>query len=161
MAEYSRRPQRGELGAESRPGRFTPVVPADVAGRWSRWRGEGGPGHGDESGSAVVTGVVAIAILMVVFVGAANFVLDEYAKGALRTAVDEAAQTGATSGGSLSACLAEASQVRGDLLPGPFGARVSGAHGGRGGVAHYRRHFREAGANALVHEARRAWANFE
>jgi hypothetical protein len=72
-----------------------------------------------------VTGVVAIAILMVVFVGAANFVLDEYAKGALRTAVDEAAQTGATSGGSLSACLAEASQVRGDLLPGPFGAGVS------------------------------------
>jgi hypothetical protein len=73
----------------------------------------------------VVTGVVAIAILMVVFVGAANFVLDEYAKGALRTAVDEAAQAGATSGGSLSACLAEASQVRGDLLPGPFGAGVS------------------------------------
>jgi hypothetical protein len=65
--------------------------------------------------------VVAIAILIVVLIGALNFILDEYAKGAIRTAADEGAQAGATAGGSLSACQAEARQVRGNLLPGPFG----------------------------------------
>lgn len=62
---------------------------------------------------------------MVVFIGGLNFVLDEYAKGAIRTAVDDAAQAGATAGGSLAACRAEAEQVQGGLLPGPFGAGVS------------------------------------
>jgi hypothetical protein len=68
-----------------------------------------------------VVGIVAIAILTLIFVGALNLVVDEYAKGAVRTAVDEAAQAGAASGGSLSVCQAEAAQVRGNLLPGPFG----------------------------------------
>jgi hypothetical protein len=62
--------------------------------------------------------------LTLLFVGATNLVVDEYAKGAVRTAVDEAAQAGAAWGGSLSACQAEAAQVRKDLLPGPFGAGV-------------------------------------
>ena len=61
---------------------------------------------------------------MMVFVGALNFVLDEYAKGAVRTALDEAAQAGATFGGSLSTCEAEAAEVRAGLLPGPFGQGV-------------------------------------
>jgi hypothetical protein len=68
---------------------------------------------------------VAIAILMMVFIGALNFVLDEYAKGAVHTAVDEAAQAGASAGGSLSACEAEASRVRAALLPGVFGSDVT------------------------------------
>jgi hypothetical protein len=79
----------------------------------------------NQVGSSVVTAVIAIAILMTVFVGGTNLVLDEYAKGAVRTAVDDAAQAGATSGGSVSICLAEAAQVRADLLPGPFGANVT------------------------------------
>jgi hypothetical protein len=66
--------------------------------------------------------MVGIAILVFVFVGATNFILDEYAKGVVRTAVDEAAQSGATAGGSLPACEAEAEQVKADLLPGPFGS---------------------------------------
>ncbi len=73
----------------------------------------------------MVAGTLAILILMVIFVGALNFVLDEYAKGAVRTAVDEAATAGATAGGSLSACQAEAKQVQGSLLRGPFGSGVS------------------------------------
>ncbi|HTT88165.1 MAG TPA: hypothetical protein VMF65_01335 [Acidimicrobiales bacterium] len=81
--------------------------------------------HLPESGSAVVPGALAIAILLVVFIGALNFVLDEYAKGAIRTAVDEAAQAGATAGGSLAVCEAEATQVRRNLLPGPFGDGIS------------------------------------
>jgi hypothetical protein len=39
-------------------------------------------------------------MLMLLFVAALNFVLDEYAKGALHAAVDDAAQAGATAGGS-------------------------------------------------------------
>ncbi len=72
-----------------------------------------------------MVGVVAIAILMMVFIGALNFVLDEYAKGAVHTAVDEAAAAGATADGSLSICQAQARQVQSTLLPGPFGHGVS------------------------------------
>lgn len=72
----------------------------------------------------MVTGVIAIAILTLVFVGATNLVVDEYAKGAIRTVVDEAAQQGAASGGSINACQAEATKVRSGLLPGPFGNGV-------------------------------------
>jgi hypothetical protein len=73
----------------------------------------------------VVTGVVAIAVLTLLFVAALNFVLDEYAKGAIHTAVDDAAQAGATAGGSLLACQEEAARVRDNLLPGAFGSGVS------------------------------------
>jgi hypothetical protein len=59
-------------------------------------------------------------MLLVLFIGGLNLVLDEYAKGALRTAVDEAAQAGAVLGGSLGACEAKAAEVRDNLLPGPF-----------------------------------------
>ncbi len=62
---------------------------------------------------------------MVVFIGALNFVLDEYAKGAVRTAVDEAAQSGASAGGSLPACEAEAARVRAALLRGIFTSDVT------------------------------------
>jgi len=60
-------------------------------------------------------------------------VLDEYAKGSLRAAVEEAAQAGADAGGSLSACEAEAAEVRADLLHGPFGAGVRISCSLRGG----------------------------
>ena len=71
-----------------------------------------------------MVGVLGIALLTLVFVGAMNLVVDEYAKGAIRTAVDEGAQAGAAAGGSVTVCRAEAAQVRRDLLPGPFGAGV-------------------------------------
>ena len=68
--------------------------------------------------------MVAIAVLLLVFVGVTNLVVDEYAKGALRTIVDDASQQGATAGGSLAACQAGAASVRAALLPGPFGREV-------------------------------------
>lgn len=80
---------------------------------------------GRERGSTVVVGAAGIAFLLVIFAGCANFVLDEYAKGALRTAVDEAAQAGAAAGGSLQACQAEAEQVQRGLLHGSLGADVT------------------------------------
>lgn len=78
-----------------------------------------------EGGFTVVLGAIGIAILLLIFAGTANLVLDEYAKGALRTAVDEAAQAGATAGGSITACETEAAQVRSNLVRGPFSAGVS------------------------------------
>lgn len=78
-----------------------------------------------ERGSTVVVGAAGIALLLVVFAGSVNLVLDEYAKGALRTAVDEAAQAGAVAGGSLQACQATARQVQAGLLHGSFGANVT------------------------------------
>ncbi|MGC8626239.1 MAG: hypothetical protein ACP5VR_01575 [Acidimicrobiales bacterium] len=88
-------------------------------------RERGKPRAWTDRGSAVVTGVLAIAFLLSLFVAGVNFVLDEYAKGALHAAVDEAAQAGASAGGSLGACQAEADRVRANLLPGPFGSRVT------------------------------------
>ena len=73
----------------------------------------------------MVVGAAGIAFLLVIFAGCTNFILDEYAKGALRTAVDEAAQAGAAAGGSLQACQAEAEQVQRGLLHGSFGADVT------------------------------------
>jgi len=75
-------------------------------------------------GSAVLPGVVAIALLLLTFAGATNVIVDEYAKGALRTAVDEGAQAGAAAGGSVAVCLGATRQVAHNLLPGPFGAAV-------------------------------------
>lgn len=72
-----------------------------------------------------MAGVVAIALLALLFVAALNFVLDEYAKGAIHTAVDDAAQAGATAGGSLVACQVAATHVRDNLLPGAFGSGVN------------------------------------
>lgn len=77
-----------------------------------------------ETGSALVTGVFAIGFLLVVFLGAFSLVVEEYAKGVVRAAVDEAARAGATVGGSLISCEMEGAQVTADLLPGPLGQGV-------------------------------------
>ncbi|MDA8300939.1 MAG: hypothetical protein M0005_05205 [Actinomycetota bacterium] len=100
---------------------------ADRLGARPASRGVPRPGRfaSCERGSTVVVGAAGIAILLAIFAGCANFVLDEYAKGALRTAVDEAAQAGAAAGGSLQACQAEAEQVQRGLLHGSFGADVT------------------------------------
>ena len=84
----------------------------------------GGVRSAREHGSAIVTGVIAIALLMLVFLGAVSFSLDEYAQGAVRTAVDEGAQAGAVAGGSVVACQQEAESVMSGLLHGSFGQDV-------------------------------------
>ena len=56
--------------------------------------------------------MIGIVLLLILFIGALNVVVDEYAKGALRTAVDEAAQAGATAGGSVASCEDKGSQGR-------------------------------------------------
>jgi hypothetical protein len=82
-----------------------------------------------DAGSAVVTGVIGIVLLLVVFIGALSVVVDEYAKGALRTAVDEGAQAGAAAGGSVTSCETKARQVGDNLLRGPLaGAAAVSCH---------------------------------
>ena len=52
----------------------------------------------DEHGNAALVTVLAMAITLVVFMVAINLIVDEYGKGAIRTAVDEAAQAGSLQG---------------------------------------------------------------
>ncbi len=73
----------------------------------------------------MVTGMIGTIFLLVVFVGAVSVVLDEYAQGALRTAVDEAAQAGAAAGGSVATCVRKGEQVGTGLWPGPGGVGVT------------------------------------
>ncbi len=80
------------------------------------------PGR-DDAGSAVVVGLLALLVLVAVLLGAFNMVLDEYAKGALRTAVDEGSQAGAVAGSTM-ACTQAAQRARLGLLPGEFGSQV-------------------------------------
>jgi hypothetical protein len=73
-----------------------------------------------------------MAITLIVFMVAINFIVDQYGKGAIRTAVDEAAQAGSLQGapgGPVAACQAKASQVMSGLLNGPFGRNVTIACG--------------------------------
>ncbi len=71
----------------------------------------------------MLPGVLALLVLMTLVVGSLNVVLDEYAKGALRSAVDEGAQAGATSG-STALCAQTAVRARKGLLPGPYTSRT-------------------------------------
>jgi len=71
--------------------------------------------------------LLAMLIGVAVLFFAANLIVDSYGKGALRTAVDEAAQAGALQdapGGALAACQAKEAEVMSGLLSGPFGAQV-------------------------------------
>lgn len=71
---------------------------------------------------------MAMAITLVVFMAAINLIVDEYGKGAIRTAVDEAAQAGSlqgAAGGPIAACQAKAAQVMSGLLNGPFGHDIT------------------------------------
>jgi hypothetical protein len=69
-----------------------------------------------------------MAITLIVFMAAINLIVDEYGKGAIRTAVDEAAQAGSlqdAAGGPIVACQAKAAQVMSGLLNGPFGHHIT------------------------------------
>lgn len=72
--------------------------------------------------------MLAMALTLVVFMGAINLIVDEYGKGAVRTAVDEATRAGSLQGapgGPVAACQAKAAEVMSGLLSGPFGQHVT------------------------------------
>ena len=68
------------------------------------------------AGMTTVQYVVATAFVLVVFVGLANLVVDLYARGAVRAAVDEAVRAGARVDASVTQCDARARDVLADLL---------------------------------------------
>ena len=71
---------------------------------------------------------LAMAITVVVFMGAINLIVDEYGKGVMRTAVDEAARAGSLQGapgGPVAACDTKAAEVMTGLLAGPFGHDIT------------------------------------
>jgi hypothetical protein len=104
------RNRRAGLLSSRRPGHRRPRYNGDI--------------RRDEGGNAALVTVFAMAITLIIFMAAINLIVDEYGKGAVRTAVDEAAQAGSlqgTPGGPLAACQAKATQVMSGLLNGPFG----------------------------------------
>lgn len=77
------------------------------------------------AGVTTVQFVAATALSLVVFVMLANFVVDLYARGAIRAAVDEAARAGAPIDASVSDCERRAANALDDLLGGAMRAGVS------------------------------------
>ena len=68
--------------------------------------------------------VVATAFSLIVFVGMANFIVDLYARGVVRSAVDEGARAGATIDASAADCTRRARDVLTNLLGGAAGRDV-------------------------------------
>jgi hypothetical protein len=68
--------------------------------------------------------VVAMALSLVVFVAMANFVVDLYARGVVRSAVDEGARAGAAIDTTPADCERRARDVVGTLLSGAAGRSV-------------------------------------
>ncbi len=101
--------------------------------------------HVDERGNVALITTLAMLITLVVFMAATNLIVYSYGQGVLRTAVDEAARAGSAQGapgGPAAACQDKAAQVMANLLPGPFGHRItiscvlSRGSGNGGGVGH-------------------------
>ena len=65
--------------------------------------------------------IAATALSLVVFVAMANFVVDLYARGVVRSAVDEGARAGAAIDASAADCAQRADAVIGNLLGGAAG----------------------------------------
>ncbi|MGH9126219.1 MAG: hypothetical protein ACRDZ8_16065 [Acidimicrobiales bacterium] len=85
-------------------------------------------GSAAEGGSAALTIVIGMLIVIAVFMAGCNFVVFEYGQGVVRTAVDEGARAGSqqqAAGGPVQACEDKAAQVMSGLLPGPFGQHVA------------------------------------
>lgn len=78
-----------------------------------------------EAGFVTLEHVLAVALALVLMVGLTNLVLVQYARGVVRTALDDAARAGARALTSpehaVAVCLGTAEQVHADLLPGTLG----------------------------------------
>jgi hypothetical protein len=68
--------------------------------------------------------VLAVALSLLLFVVACNAVVYQYARGVVRSALDEGVRSGSRATGSAGACQAAAEAVRRSLLGGPIGAHV-------------------------------------
>lgn len=87
-----------------------------------------GPAGRLTAGFTTIQFVVATALSLVFFVLAANFIVFQYGRGAVRAAVDEGVRAGSLDARSdaerVTACSRRAEEVLGDLLRGPMGNGV-------------------------------------
>ncbi|MDZ4826219.1 MAG: hypothetical protein SGJ13_07105 [Actinomycetota bacterium] len=74
-----------------------------------------------ESAFTTIQYVATVGFSMVLFVLVANLLVDLYARGVVRDALDEGARSAAVEGADAETCRARAQQVLDDLLRGPVG----------------------------------------
>ncbi len=80
-------------------------------------------GSADE-GLATVGFVLAVALSLLIFTGLANVIVVQYARGVVRSALDEAVRDGSRADASVDVCLATAATWLDDLLGGSLGEGV-------------------------------------
>ncbi len=79
----------------------------------------------DERGAITVQFALATAFSFVLLVLVANLLVDLYARGAVRDALDEGARSGALANSSTAACEREASEALDALLRGRIGRDIT------------------------------------
>jgi hypothetical protein len=79
----------------------------------------------DQRGMVSVEFALASGFALILFVLALNLVVDLYAVGAVRDALDEGARAGAPIGATAADCERRATTVVAELMPGPLGDRVA------------------------------------
>ena len=78
----------------------------------------------DESGFTTVQYVAVVALSLLLLVLIANLLVDLYARGAIRDALDEGVRAAAPAGAALEDCERRAQEVLDGLLRGPIGDDV-------------------------------------
>ena len=81
----------------------------------------------DERGMVSISYVLAAAFAMVFFAILANFIVIQYAAGAVRAALDEGVRNGARADADTTVCLATIDEVLSSVLGGPYGSDVATA----------------------------------
>ena len=78
-----------------------------------------------ESGLTTIQYVAAVGLSMVLLVLVANLLVDLYARGVVRDALDEGARAAVVPGSDVETCARRAQQVLDDLLRGPVGDAIA------------------------------------
>jgi hypothetical protein len=79
----------------------------------------------DDRGFATATAVLAIGFGLLALVALVNFVVYQYGRGAVRSAIDQAARTGSRASASEATCEARANEALDTLLGGPMGDNIT------------------------------------
>ena len=78
-----------------------------------------------ESGMVSISYVLAATFAMIFFAILANFVVVQYASGAVRAALDEGVRNGARADAGVPVCQATIDEILASVLGGPYGDDVS------------------------------------
>lgn len=78
-------------------------------------------GGGNDGGAATVAVLLGLSLLMLAFVGLANFLVYQYGRGALRTAVEQAARSGSRASADVADCEQRGHEAIDAVLGGSMG----------------------------------------